>query len=86
MSDANSVSDLERAEHSSAVLAKRVSSVNITGTQVNPATEETLTAFKNKLPLIAFGDLRTAELSPIFQGSFEYTDVFSTCREERQDK
>jgi len=37
------------------------------------ATEETLTAFKNKLPLTAFGDLRTAELSPIFQGSFEYT-------------
>ena len=25
------------------------------------------------LPLTAFGDLRTAELSPIFQGSFEYT-------------
>ena len=27
----------------------------------------------NNLPLTAFGDLRTAELSPIFQGSFEYT-------------
>ena len=44
MSSANSVSDLERAEHSSAVLAKRVSTVNTDGTQINPATEETLQA------------------------------------------
>lgn len=42
MSSANSVSDLERAEHSSSVLAKRVSTVNTAGSQVNPATEETL--------------------------------------------
>lgn len=35
---------------------------------------ESLINDKNeKLPLTAFGDLRVAELSPIFQGSFEYT-------------
>lgn len=28
---------------------------------------------KTSLPLTAFGDLRTAELSPVFQASFEYT-------------
>jgi len=27
----------------------------------------------NNLPLSAFGDLRTAELSPVMQNSFEYT-------------
>lgn len=27
----------------------------------------------DKLPLTAFGDLRTAELTPVFQGTFEYT-------------
>lgn len=30
-------------------------------------------SFKLKSPTTAFGDLRVAELSPIFQGSFEYT-------------
>jgi len=29
--------------------------------------------FQQQIPLTAFGDVRTAELSPIFQGSFEYT-------------
>lgn len=42
MGQANAVSDLERAEHASSVLAKRVTAVNTVGTQVNPATEETL--------------------------------------------
>ena len=40
MSQANAVSDLERAEHQASVLAKRVTAVNVAGTQVNPATEE----------------------------------------------
>ena len=29
--------------------------------------------FGVNLPFTAFGDMRTAELSPQFQGSFEYT-------------
>ena len=40
MGNANSVSDLERAEHASSVLAKRVTSVNTVGSTINPATEE----------------------------------------------
>ena len=38
--------------------------INKAGTIVDPA---------EAMPLTAFGDLRTAELSPQFQGSFEYT-------------
>jgi hypothetical protein len=39
MSQANAISDLERAEHSSIVQAKRVSLVDNEGSQLNPATE-----------------------------------------------
>lgn len=32
-----------------------------------------MSVFETQLPLSAFGDLRTVELTPLFQGSFEYT-------------
>lgn len=40
---------------------------------INPSTSENQAAILNKIPVSAFGDLRTSELSSIFQGSFEYT-------------
>lgn len=49
---ANSVSDLERAEHSSAVLAKRVSQVNTSGSQINPSTSDNQTNGTQKVRLL----------------------------------
>lgn len=42
-------------------------------TNLNPATKEEQVLLYNKFPVTAFWDLRTAELTPLFQGSFEYT-------------
>ncbi len=52
MSNANAISDLERAEHlgyADGAGVKRVSVYN-NGAQINAATEETLQATTNKLP------------------------------------